>query len=309
MSLKIGLVGLGAMGLPIGKRLVGSENRLIVVPHVNHAPANELRGMGAETRERAADLLPDCDIVITSVPDVPQVQQVLFGEEGLIAGRQESRTHDLLFIDMSTINPTAAREHHSKLSKAGISAVDAPVSGGPARASDGTLTIMVGGEKEAFDRALPVLQLLGKHVVHVGEPGAGQAVKLVNQLLISIIMVANAEALTLGVKAGVPLEVLTEVIGTASGSNYLMQNWMPKTLFSGDISGGFALDLLMKDLNAALKWADDLGLPAFGGGMAKQLYRLAQTDGLGRMDYSAVARLYEEAAGVELRNTAQGANG
>ena len=301
MTLRVGLVGLGAMGLPIGKRLMEAGHSLVVVPHWNQAPADELRALGADVCPRAADLLPECQVVITSVPDVPQVQQVLFGEEGLVAGRQEGREHDCLFIDMSTINPTAAREHHARLSEAGIAALDSPVSGGPARAVDGTLTIMVGGEKEAFERGRPVLSALGKHVIHVGGPGSGQAVKLVNQLMISIIMVANAEALTLGVKAGVPLEVLTEVIGTASGSNYLMQNWMPKTLFSGDLSGGFALDLLMKDLNAALRWADDMGLPAFGGSLAKQLYRLAQAEGYGKMDYSAVARLYEVAAGADLR--------
>lgn len=301
MTHTVGLVGLGAMGLQIGKRIMSADHRLIVVPHRNQAPAEELQGMGADIRSRPADLLPECDIVITSVPDVPQVQQVLFGEEGLIAGRQESRAHNLLFIDMSTINPTAAREHYDRLSEIGIGVLDAPVSGGPARASDGTLTIMVGGDKDSFDQAQPVLGALGRHVVYVGGPGAGQAVKLVNQLLISIIMVANAEALTLGVKAGVPLEVITEVIGTASGSNYLMQNWMPRTLFSGNLSGGFALDLLMKDLTAALKWADDLGLPAFGGAMAKQLYRMAQIEGFGRMDYSAVAQMYEQAADVELR--------
>ncbi len=301
MTMRVGLVGLGSMGLPIGMRLLDAQHKLVVVPHRNLDPAQALSARGAEVRTRAADLLPECEVVITSVPDVPQVQQVLFGEEGLLAGRQEGRDLRPLYIDMSTINPTAAREHHARLSELGIAALDAPVSGGPVRAADGTLTIMVGGDKEAFERAQPVLNDLGKHVIHVGGPGAGQAVKLVNQLMISIIMVANAEALTLGVKGGVPLEVLTEVIGTASGSNYLMENWMSKTLFTGDLSGGFALDLLMKDLNAALRWADDIGLPTFGGAVAKQLYRLAQAEGYGRMDYSAVARLYETVAGVELR--------
>lgn len=299
MSKRIGLVGLGAMGLPMGKRLVGAGHSLVVVPHHNHAPAEELRSLGATVASRASELLSECDVVITSVPDVPQVQEVLFGESGLLAG--ESGRAGQLYIDMSTITPTAAREHHARLASAGIAALDAPVSGGPARASDGTLTIMVGGDKEAFDRGQPILSVLGKNVIHVGDPGAGQAVKLVNQLMISIIMVANAEALTLGVKAGVPLEVITEVIGTASGSNYLMQNWLPRTLFSGDLAGGFALDLLVKDLNAALRWADDLGLPTFGGSMAKQLYRLAQSEGYGKLDYSAVARLYEAVAEVELR--------
>jgi 3-hydroxyisobutyrate dehydrogenase-like beta-hydroxyacid dehydrogenase len=127
-------------------------------------------------------------------------------------------------------------------------------------------------------------------------------VKLVNQLAISIIMVANAEALTLGVKAGVPLETMLEVIGTSSGSNFLMREWMPRTLFTGDLSGGFALDLLQKDLSAALTWAKEMGVPTFAGALAQQLYRLEQASGAGRFDYSVVARIYEEAAGVELRS-------
>jgi 3-hydroxyisobutyrate dehydrogenase-like beta-hydroxyacid dehydrogenase len=206
---------------------------------------------------------------------------------------------------MSTINPTAAREHHQRLASQGVQALDAPVSGGPMRASDGTLTIMVGGDEGAYDAALPVLRMLGKNIVRVGGPGSGQAVKLVNQLMISIIMVANAEALTLGAKAGVPLETMLDVIGTSSGSNYLMQSWMPKTLFSGDLAGGFALDLLVKDLNAALRWAADSGLPTFAGSVVQQLYRLAQAHGYGSSDYSAVAKFYEVIAGAELRLKAQ----
>jgi len=181
--------------------------------------------------------------------------------------------------------------------------LDAPVSGGPMRAADGSLTIMVGGNAEVFQRAKPIFAVLGKNITHVGGPGTGQAVKLVNQLIISSIMIANAEALSLGVKAGVPLETLVQVISTSSGSNYLMQNWLPRTLFSGDLQNGFALDLLKKDLNAAMQWASELGAPAFGGALAQQLYRTIKgsEDGAGRLDYSVVARLYEEANGVQLR--------
>jgi len=300
MNKKVGLVGLGAMGLPMGKRLLAAGHDLAVVPHHNRVPADELAGLGATIRRRPAELAHDCDIFITSVPDVPQVQDVLFSEGGLLEGSPRSGT---VFIDMSTTNPIAARDHHGKLATAGVQALDAPVSGGPVRAADGTLTIMVGGSDEAFSAARPVLEALGKDVIHVGGPGAGQAVKLVNQLMISIIMVANVEALTLGTKAGVPLQTMLDVIGTSSGSNYLMQSWLPKTLFTGDLSGGFSLDLLMKDLSAALRWAADLGLPTFGGSMAQQLYRLAQSYGEGKSDYSVVARLYEDAAGVELRLT------
>jgi 3-hydroxyisobutyrate dehydrogenase-like beta-hydroxyacid dehydrogenase len=165
---------------------------------------------------------------------------------------------------------------------------------------------MVGGDTEAFERGVPVLRAVGKNITHVGPAGSGQAVKLVNQLLISVTMVANAEALTLGMKAGVPLETMLEVIGTSSGSNYLMQNWMTRTLFSDDLKSGFALDLLMKDLRAALGWAGELGLPTFGGAMAQQLYKLVRTGETARLDYSVVASIYEEAAGVRLRLSAEG---
>jgi len=297
MSLKVGLVGLGAMGLPMGNRLLSAGHSLCVVPHRNHAPAEELSASGALIVSRPADLAEQCEVVITCVPDSPQVSEVLFGEDGLAS--RPSR--GLLHIDMSTISPSASRDFHARLNALGIETLDAPVSGGPARAADGTLTIMVGGEDAAFERGLPVLQTLGKHITHVGGPSSGQVVKMVNQLMISIIMVANAEALSLGVKAGVPLQTLTEVIGTSSGSNYLMQQWLTRTLFRGDMQSGFALDLLMKDLRAALSWADELQAPTFGGSLAQQLYRMAKIEGGGRLDYSVVARLYEEANGVQLR--------
>jgi 3-hydroxyisobutyrate dehydrogenase-like beta-hydroxyacid dehydrogenase len=294
---KIGLIGLGAMGLPMGRRLLENGFELVVVPHANRAPADELAGKGAAVASSPAELTGMCRLVITSVPDVPQVEEVLFGENGLARPGGEG----LVYVDMSTITPKAARDFGARLAALGISALDAPVSGGPVRAADGTLTIMVGGEAEVVEQARPVLGVLGKHVIHVGGPGAGQTVKLANQLMISIIMIANAEALSLGVKSGVPLETLLEVIGTSSGSNYLMQSWLPKTLFSGDLEGGFALDLLMKDLGAALASAKDLGVPAFGGALAQQLYTLVKAQGTGKLDYSVVARLYEEAADTELR--------
>lgn len=300
MVAKVGFVGLGAMGTPMVRRLLASGFTVAVVPHTNVDRAQQLAAEGASIVGCAAELAGIADVLITSVPDVPQVRDVLFGEKGVASG--QGGGGDLLFIDMSTITPTAAKEHYARLGDMGISALDAPVSGGPARAADGTLTIMVGGDEQAYGRALPVLEALGKHIVHVGPPGSGQAVKLVNQLIISIVMVANAEALSLGVRAGVPLETLTDVLATSSGSNYLLQTWMPKTLFSGDLAGGFALDLLMKDLRAALNWANELGAPAFAGALAQQLYKVVRTADTARLDYSVVARIYEEAVGITLRS-------
>ena len=302
MTLKVGLIGLGAMGLPMGKRLLDQGFPLMVAPHRHTVPAEELAQLGASVVSTPADLASSCDIVITCVPDAPQVEDALFGEGGLTTGNRR----DYLHVNMSTIAPSAERSISRRLAEIGVSSLDAPVSGGPLRAADGTLTIMVGGRAESVERARPVLEKLGKHVVHVGESGAGQVVKLANQLMISIIMIANAEALSLGVRAGVPLETLVEVIGTSSGSNYLMQNWLPQTLFGGDLEGGFALDLLLKDLRAALRSAEELGVPVFGGTLAEQLYKLARVEQGGRTDYSAVARLYEQAAGIELRFSKNG---
>lgn len=297
MTKTVGLIGLGAMGLPMGRRLLSNGYDLSVVPHNNREPAEELRQLGAHIAERPSQLVDQCDAIITIVPDVPHVQEVLFADGGLSGAARPG----LLLIDMSTVTPSAARHYHELLSDKGVDVLDAPVSGGPMRAADGTLTIMVGGKQEVFERAKPLLSTLGKQVVHVGGPGAGQTVKLANQLMISIIMIANAEALSLGVRAGIPLETLVEVIGTSSGSNYLMQSWLPKTLFSGDLSGGFALDLLMKDLNAALVSAKELGIPAFAGALAQQLYTMTRSATGGRVDYSAVAQLYEQTTGAELR--------
>src|SRR5829696_8885811 len=165
MSPKIGLVGLGAMGLPMGRRLLSQGFQLVVVPHERREPAAELVGLGAREAGTPQELAGLCDLVLTSVPDAPQVEEVLFGAHGLA----EAPSAGLIHADMSTIAPSAARDFNSRLAAAGIPALDAPVSGGPARASDGTLTIMVGGEAEAFERALPVLQALGSNVVHVGE--------------------------------------------------------------------------------------------------------------------------------------------
>lgn len=295
-SLRIGIAGVGAMGSCFAQRLLDAGHDVALLPHNDMARITRLVEHGATTVTHAAELAERADFVITSLPDVPQVAHVLFGTSGLAEGARPG----LLFIDMSTITPGAAREHHSRLADIGVQALDAPVSGGPVRAADGTLTIMVGGDEQPFARALPVLEHLGKHIRLIGPPGSGQAVKLVNQLLISIVMVANAEALTLGVHAGIPLETITDVVGTSSGSNYLLSNWLPNTLFAGNASG-FALDLLAKDLRAALAWAQEEGTPTFMGALAQQLYRLAWTPENARNDYSAVAQLYERAAGIELR--------
>src|SRR4029077_10677842 len=199
----------------------------------------------------------------------------------------------------STISPVASRTFHERLASQGVAMLDAPVSGGPARAADGTLAIMVGGDVETFAACEPVLRALGTPT-HVGAAGMGETVKLVNQIIISSVMVANVEGLIFAKKAGADIDLVRRVIGSATGSNYILDKWLPQTWFSGTHKGGFALDLLRKDLNAALDAAKTMGVPMPLSEGAAERYRVASAEGHGGEDYSAVAAPYEEAAGVRV---------
>jgi 3-hydroxyisobutyrate dehydrogenase len=220
---------------------------------------------------------------------------VLFGERGVVRGARPGT----LVIDMSTISPVATRAFDARLRAAGLRFVDAPVSGGPARAASGTLTIMVGASAEDFPVAEPVLRAMGTPN-HLGPVGMGEVVKLVNQILISNVMIANAEALVFAAKAGADVQAVREVILTATGANYLLQNWLPQSWLAGSHKPGFMLDLLRKDLAAALDSARALGVTMPASGLAYQLYTAISGEGHGRDDYSSVALLYERAAGVQV---------
>jgi 2-hydroxy-3-oxopropionate reductase len=225
------------------------------------------------------------------VPDSPQVEDALFGERGLAHGLQSGS----VVVDCSTISPIASRSFAGRLSQRGIDFVDAPVSGGPARAQAGTLTIMAGGEPEVYDRVRPLLTAMGTpHLV--GGIGMGETVKLVNQVVIANVMVANAEALTFAERSGADLGAVREILKSATGSNYVLEQWLPKTWFAGTFEGGFALDLLRKDLSAALDAARAVkhSMPATA--LAYQLYTARSAEGDGALDYSAIAKSYERIA-------------
>jgi 3-hydroxyisobutyrate dehydrogenase-like beta-hydroxyacid dehydrogenase len=213
-----------------------------------------------------------------------------------VSGAQPGAT----FIDMSTISPVATRDFGERLGASGVRFLDAPVSGGQARAKTGTLTIIVGASDEDFAAAEPVLRAMGTPT-HVGGVGMGEVVKLVNQILISNMMVANIEALTFAAKAGADIDATLAVIGTATGSNYLLQNWLPQSWLAGSHKPGFALDLLRKDLAAALDSARTMGVPMPASSLAYQLYTATSGEGRGREDYSAVAGFYERSAGIDVR--------
>jgi 2-hydroxy-3-oxopropionate reductase len=300
MGIRVGVVGVGAMGEPMAASLLRAGFEVTVCAHRNRAPVERLTALGARDGHDPAGVGDASGVVITCVPDAPQVEDALFGEHGATRGAQPGT----LFVDMSTISPIATRAIDARLRAIGFRFMDAPVSGGQARAVSGTLTIMAGASEDDYRDAEPVLRGMGTPR-RVGPVGMGEVVKLVNQIIISNTMLANIEALTFAAKAGADIDAVLEVIGTATGSNYLLQNWLPQSWLAGSHKPGFALDLLRKDLAAALDSARALGVPMPASALAYQLYTATSGEGHGGDDYTSVAGFYERAAGVHVRKKKQ----
>lgn len=280
------------MGEPMSLALRRAGYEVTACAHRNRERLERVLAEGVSEAASPASVAAASDVVITCVPDAPHVDEALFGPDGAASGAKPGTT----FIDMSTISPVASRTFAQRLADMGCSFLDAPVSGGPVRAASGTLTIMVGGAEDDVARVKPVLEAMGTPH-HVGAVGLGETVKLVNQLIIANVMIANAEALTFARKAGAELDAVRGVLATATASNYLLNEWLPKTWFAGTFEGGFALDLLRKDLGAALEAARAMKMPMPASGFAYQLYTLQSAEGDGGLDYSAVAKFYEHVAG------------
>jgi 3-hydroxyisobutyrate dehydrogenase-like beta-hydroxyacid dehydrogenase len=292
VRVNVGFIGIGAMGEPMSLALRRGGFSVTACAHRNRDRLERVLREGVVEAPDPAGVAAASDVVITCVPDAPQVEDALFGPKGAATAAEPGTT----FVDMSTISPIASRGFAARLQAAGCSFLDAPVSGGPVRAASGTLTIMVGGAPDDFARVEPVLKAMGTpHLV--GPVGLGETVKLVNQLIIANVMIANAEALTFARKAGADVEAVRTVLATATASNYLLNEWLPKTWFAGTFEGGFALDLLRKDLGAALEAARAMKMPMPASGFAYQLYTLQSAAGDGGLDYSAIAKFYEHVAG------------
>jgi len=288
----LGFLGLGAMGEPMVRSLLRAGFPVTVAAHKRREPLERLVADGAKEAPDPAAVAAASQVLITCVPDAPQVEEVLFGESGAAKGLRAGS----VAIDMSTISPVASKRFAERLASEGVDFVDAPVSGGPARATTGTLTIMVGAAPPVFERVEPVLKAMGNPTL-LGGVGMGETVKLVNQVIIASVMIANAEALVFAKRAGADLDAVRKVIATATGSNYLLDQWLPKTWLGGTFEGGFAMDLLRKDVAAALDAAraTTYGMPLTG--LAYQLYTAQSAEGDGALDYSAIAKSYERIAG------------
>ncbi|HZY98924.1 MAG TPA: NAD(P)-dependent oxidoreductase [Candidatus Baltobacteraceae bacterium] len=295
MDQRVGFVGLGTMGEPMARSLRRSGFTVTASAHRRREALDRLRGDGVVEAADPAAVAAASDVVVICVPDAPQVEEVLFGKRGVASGAKAGATA----IDMSTISPVASRAFAGRLAERQLHFVDAPVSGGPARAADGTLAIMVGAAPADFTRVEPILRAMGTPH-HVGPVGMGETVKLVNQIIIANTMIANVEGLVFAQRAGADLDAVCKVLASATASNYVLERWLPKTWLAGTFNGGFALDLLRKDIAAALDAARATNYPMPATALAYQLYTIRSSEGDGALDYSAIAKSYERTVGDEV---------
>jgi 2-hydroxy-3-oxopropionate reductase len=282
----IGFIGLGIMGLPMCRNLLRAGHRVIVHDLVPAAAVAAVAD-GAVAAESSRDVAARCATIITMLPNSPHVHAALLGPDGVVAGARPGT----LVIDMSSIDPTVARELGAALVAAGLRLLDAPVSGGDAKAIDGTLAIMVGGEAADFAEARPLLAHLGTSIVHCGALGAGNVAKLANQIIVGLNLAAVAEALTLAVKAGVDPAVVVQAIGGGAAGSAILAAKGPQIL-ARDLRPGFRVALHHKDLAAGRALGAPLPLTA----QVLELLESARAAGLADADHSAIIRVYEQLA-------------
>ncbi len=292
MSERVGFIGLGIMGRGMARNLLRAGFDLCVWNRTA-AKMEEFAKAGARTAADPADLAAQSDIIITCVSDTPDVEEVLLGERGVIHGAQPGA----LVIDTSTISPQATKVMAARLAERGIHMLDAPISGGSEGAEQGTLSIMVGGDAEQVARAMPVFRAIGKTITHVGGHGAGQMVKLVNQILVVVTMLGISEALVFAQAGGLDLEKTLQAVSGGAAGSWMLTHRAPQVI-RRDWRPGFTIDLQQKDLRLVLEAADQLGVPALGTGLVFNLYRVLQRAGLGHEGNHALVKALERLAGI-----------
>jgi 2-hydroxy-3-oxopropionate reductase len=294
MSKRVGYIGLGLMGKSMARNIMQAGFSL-TVHNRSQAVVDELVGEGAQRASSPCEVAESSDFVFTNLPDSPDVEMVVLGKDGVKEGSREG----MIFVDNSTIKPETARNIANELSEIGVAALDAPVSGGDIGAKEGTLAIMVGGPRDAFEQTLPVFQAIGKSITYVGESGAGQVAKACNQIMVAAQMVAMGELLILAQKSGVdPRKVIDAIRGGAA------QCWAldvkPQRLFVGERGPGFKAYMMHKDLGIVMDSARTYGAPMPGTAVNMQLFEAMLQMGMRELDNSAVLGVLEQMAGVRL---------
>jgi 3-hydroxyisobutyrate dehydrogenase len=295
--MKVGFIGLGAMGLPMTRNLLHAGHELTVASR-SRPPVDAAVALGATAADTLADVARESEVIILCVPNSPEVVEVV---EALLPALRPGR----VVIDCSTIDPEVERTQHRKVTDAGARYLDGPLSGGTVGAEKGTLTVMVGGEPATLDEIRPLLDAVAGLVVHVGGPGMGQVVKLCNNLIYAAQMVATAEATALALRSGVDMEKLLEVLLHSTGDCTAVRTRLPVAGVLADSPAsngwkpGFMTDLMAKDLDLALAYGARAGVPLTSTAGSRQVLTAASTAGYGREDFSALAKVVLRNAGVE----------
>jgi len=296
MDTKIGFIGLGIMGKPMARNLVKAGYSL-TVHNRSRANVDELRNEGAVRAESPLQVADAAEIIITMLPDSPDVESVVLGPDGLIEGLREGQ----LLIDMSTINPLVSQKLGEDLAPKGVAMLDAPVSGGEAGAIEGILSIMVGGEDCDVERAQPLFEVMGRTITHMGSLGSGGFTKLANQIIVAINLAAMGEALVFGARSGVdPRKMIQALSGGMAASRCLEQK--SGKILAGDFAPGFKIDLHQKDLALVQAAAATLGVPIPTTALVQQFLRAMQARSRGGDDHSGIIQFFEELAGTEVRD-------
>ena len=295
-KLTVGYIGLGLMGKPMARNILRAGYPL-VVHNRSRAAVNELAAEGAKPASSPAQVAGQVDVVFTNLPDSPDVELVALGKDGIIEGAHSG----LIFVDNSTIKPATARDISDRLGEKGILCLDAPVSGGDIGAQKGTLAIMVGGPDEALEKVMPVFQVIGEAITHVGGPGAGQIAKAANQIMVAAQMVAMAELLVFAHKAGADPEKVVQAIRGGAAQCWTL-DVKPPRLFDGNRNPGFKAYMQAKDLGIVLDTARQYGIPLPAAAVHTQLFNAMLEMGMENLDNSAVIGVIESLAGTALLN-------
>jgi len=290
----IGFIGLGIMGRPMAKNLIKAGRKLVV--YDKYAKFDDLVSLGAESAASNREVASKSDLIITMLPNSPHVKEAILGADGVIEGVKDGA----IVVDMSSIAPAASQEVGAALKVKGVAFLDAPVSGGEPKAIDGTLAIMVGGDRGTFEKAKPILEKMGSSVVLVGGIGAGNVTKLANQIIVALNIAGVSEAFVLATKAGVsPQSVFDAIKGGLAGSTVM--NAKVPMILDGSFKPGFRIELHIKDLQNALDTAHDLGVPIPLTASVMETLQALKVDGMAANDHCAIVRYYEKIAKIEVR--------
>lgn len=296
MSKTIGFIGLGAMGLKMALHLLDKGFGLSVYDPNPHAVATVL-ARGARSHSSPQEVGDAVEIVLVCVPTPEIVEQVVLGEDGLIHGKAVQ-----IVVDHSTTGPTMARHLHQLLAEKGIAALDAPLAGGVIGAKAGTLSVMVGGDKSAYMRCVPVFGAYGRKVEHIGtEPGLGQTLKLVNNMIVGATLVATSEAMLFGIKAGLDARQMLDILNVSTARSFTSESLIATSVMNREFDFGFRLDLMRKDVRLFLAEAENSGSPAFTCAVVKQFFDQAMSHGDPARDMSHVVEVLEGLAGVKIQ--------